>query len=94
MSAECIDVFSMRLRTNSISFFKPRGYFMYHQKPYVIPEQIMCFVWISEKKTIISLHSVDWLLFITETDGVFCAVPTGSFLRERFVLKGLNYWFL
>ena len=34
----------------------------------------MCFVWIWEQTTIISLYSIDWLVFITETECVYCAV--------------------
>ena len=37
----------------------------------------MCFVWISEQTAIISLYSIDWLVFITETECVYCAVRTG-----------------
>ena len=37
----------------------------------------MCFVWISEQTAIISLRSTDWLVFITETECVYCAVRTG-----------------
>ena len=36
----------------------------------------MCFVWISEQTAIISLYSVDWLVFINETESVYCAVRT------------------
>jgi hypothetical protein len=38
----------------------------------------MCFVWISEQTAIISLYSIKWLVFITETECVYCAVRTGS----------------
>jgi len=38
----------------------------------------MCFVWIWEQTTIISLYSINWLLYITETECVYCAVRTGS----------------
>jgi len=38
----------------------------------------MCFVWISEQTAIISLYSINWLVFITETECVYCAVRTGS----------------
>jgi len=38
----------------------------------------MCFVWISELTAIISLYSINWLVFITETECVYCAVRTGS----------------
>jgi len=37
----------------------------------------MCFVWISEQTAIISLYSIDCLVFITETERVHCAVRTG-----------------
>jgi hypothetical protein len=28
----------------------------------------MCFVWISEQTAIISLYSINWLVFVTETE--------------------------
>jgi hypothetical protein len=34
----------------------------------------MCFVWISEQTAIISLYSINWLVFVTETECVYCAV--------------------
>jgi len=36
----------------------------------------MCFVWISEHTGIISLYGINWLVFITETESVYCAVRT------------------
>ena len=36
----------------------------------------MCFVWIWEQTAIISLHSINWLVCITETECVYCAVRT------------------
>ena len=36
----------------------------------------MCFVWIWEQTAIISMYSIDWLVFITETECVYCAVRT------------------
>jgi hypothetical protein len=38
----------------------------------------MCFVCIWEQTAIISLHSINWLVFITETECVYCAVGTES----------------
>jgi len=38
----------------------------------------MCFVWIWEQTAIISLHSINWLVCITETECVYGAVWTGS----------------
>ena len=37
----------------------------------------MCFVWIWEQTAIISLYNINWLVFITETESVHCAVRTG-----------------
>jgi hypothetical protein len=60
--------------------FNPSGYYMYHQfniqQFYVQPTQtvFMSFVWISEQTAIISLYSIDWLVFITERESVYCAV--------------------
>jgi hypothetical protein len=36
-----------------------------------------CFVWIWEQTAIISLYSINWLGFLTETECVYCAVRTG-----------------
>ena len=44
----------------------------------------MCFVWISEQTAIISLYNINWLVFITETECVYCAVRTGSLYRIHF----------
>ena len=38
----------------------------------------MCFVWVSEQTAIISLYSINWLVCITETESVYCAVRAGS----------------
>jgi hypothetical protein len=38
----------------------------------------MCFVWIWEETAIISLYSINRLVFITETESVYCAVRAGS----------------
>jgi len=36
----------------------------------------MCFVWIWEQTAIISLYSINWLLFKTKGEYIFCAVRT------------------
>ena len=38
----------------------------------------MCFVRISEQTAIISLYGLNWSVFITEKECVYCAVRTGS----------------
>ena len=61
---------------------KPNGYCVYlHVKHYKILRSahervFICFVWISEETAIISLYSINWLVFITEKVCVYCAVRT------------------
>ena len=51
----------------------------------------MCFVWISEQTAIISLYSINWLVFITQTECVCCAVRTGSLTRVKLSLQ-IPWW--
>ena len=44
----------------------------------------MCFVWIWEQTAIISLYNINWLVCITETECVYCAVRTGYSYRIHF----------
>ena len=53
----------------------------------------MCFVWIWEQTAIIFLYSINWLVFITETECVYCAVRTES-LNTVYVnigIKNVNF---
>jgi hypothetical protein len=63
------------------------------------------FVWTSEQTAIISLYSINWLVFITETESVYCAVRSahtvylcvlyGSENKQRlFHCTALTDWFL
>jgi hypothetical protein len=49
----------------------------------------MCFVWISGQTTIISLYSINWLVFITETECVYCVVRT-----ESLTIPSKDEWLL
>jgi len=45
----------------------------------VLPTQcIYVFVWISEQTAIISLYNINWLVCLTATESVYCAVRTES----------------
>jgi hypothetical protein len=64
---------------------KPSGYCTYLQPGLTFtnstfcPHSVfMCFVWISEQTAIISLYSINWPVFISVTECVYCAVRTGS----------------
>ena len=50
--------------TFSNSMFNPHSVFI-------------CFVWIWEQTAIISLYNINWLVFVIETEIVYCAVRTG-----------------
>ena len=53
-----------------------------------------CFVWIWEQTAIISLYSINWLVFITEMKSVYSAVRTGSLNQTySFVFKGFIFYF-
>ena len=44
------------------------------KKFYFLPTHCMCFVWFWEQTAIISLYSINWLGFITQTECFYCAV--------------------
>ena len=52
----------------------------------------MCFVWIWEQTAIISLYSIDWLVFVTETECVYCAVRAECLYatQNNFILPSVN----
>ena len=51
----------------------------------------MCFVWIWEQTAIISLYSINWLVFITETECVYCAVRTGSLYTASLAFSNSTF---
>jgi len=74
----------LNLRVMYINPSKPSGHYTYHhfdiQNSTFCPHSvIMCFVWIRKQTAFISLYNINWLVFITDTECVHCAVWTGSF---------------
>ena len=60
------------------SLYAPSG-LTFKKTPRSAPHSVCkCFVWISEQTAIISLYSINWLVCITETECVYCAVRSGS----------------
>jgi hypothetical protein len=53
------------------------------------PQSVFFFSWNSEQMAVISLYSIKWSVFITETDCVYCAVRTGPF---SIIEIGLSLW--
>jgi hypothetical protein len=89
--------------------FKLSGCYMYHQlwQSRIPPsaQSLYLYVCISEQTAIISLYSINWLVFITETECVYCAVRSahtvylcvlcGSENKQRlFHYIALTDWFL
>jgi len=62
------------IRTTSLTFNK------YMFCPHSV---FMCFVWFSEQTAITSLYSINWLVCITETECVYCAVRTTILLSFK-----------
>ena len=48
-------------------------------------------VWISEQTAIISLYNINWLVFISETERVYCAVRTGYIYIYVSLIKVFKY---
>jgi len=55
----------------------------------------VCFIRMSEQTAIISLYDINWLVSVTETHCVYCAVRTGSLnvISVNFVFKWVVIWF-
>ena len=45
----------------------------------------MCFVWISEQTATFTLYSIKGLLFITETECVYCEVQNESLYKTDMI---------
>ena len=54
----------------------------------------MCFVWIWEQTAIISVCSINWLVFITDIEGVSFAVRTGSLIQAILIFQPVRNSFL
>jgi len=59
---------------------------MYHQLQH---SEFVCSMWISEQTVIISLHSINLPVFITETENVTARYGLGLQIRYSYVLNGL-----
>jgi hypothetical protein len=51
----------------------------------------VCFVWIWEQTAIISLYNINWLVCITETEYVYCAVRTGSLYTASLTFRNCTF---
>jgi hypothetical protein len=50
-----------------------------------------CFVRIWEQTSIISLYRINWLVFITETECVYCAVRTGTLYTTSLTFSNCTF---
>jgi hypothetical protein len=70
----------------TVNLLKPSGNFTYSQASHSkilrgAHIAFMCFVRISEQTAISALHSINWLVFITEVESVYWAVRTESLCK-------------
>ena len=69
---------------------------MYHQyniqQFYVLPTYCIYVFYVDLRTEIISLYNINWLVFITETKCVYCAVRTGylNVIQVNFSLQLCN----
>jgi len=72
---QCSLPFLHLLRLLFAKLLKPSIYFKYSQ---VCPHSVfICSVWILEQTSVISLYNINWLVFITKTECVYCVVQAG-----------------
>jgi hypothetical protein len=82
-------------------YVSPDAHYMYHSVVTICTASLtfnnstfcphsvfMCFVWISEQTAIISQCNINWLVFVTETESVYCVV------RTEYVKINFYYWIL
>jgi len=65
--------------TRVLNYLNPTAYNTYHQVQFsniLHADYIayMCFVWLSERTVIFALYIINWLVFVTEVESVYCAV--------------------
>jgi hypothetical protein len=72
-SRHCMYRTAVTIRTAQRSLYVPPVYTFNNSKfsPHTV---FMLFVWIWERTAIISLYNINWLVFITESECVYCAV--------------------
>ena len=73
----------MHSQPKGVKVLKPKAYFMYNKLEHPdilcsVHHAFTCFAWISEQTAIISLYSINLLVFITEAGSVYWAVRHGS----------------
>jgi hypothetical protein len=74
--SEFFDGLTLTFRSQRLLFYVPPTLNLSNST--FSPQQYICYVRISEQTAIISLYSINCLVFITEMECVYCAVRTGS----------------
>ena len=79
---DCIMTQTAAVKLRGLNPLKPSGHYMYRQfnmqQFYVLPTLCIYVFCVYLRTAIISLYSINWLVFITETECVYCAVRTVS----------------
>jgi len=80
--------YGLNLRVMYINPSKPSGHCMYRQlniQQFCVAPTQCIYVLCGELRVIISLYSINWLVFIIETECVYCAVRSGSLNHKQLL---------
>jgi hypothetical protein len=80
---------------DSLTFESNRAYYVYHQvwqSKIVRTALTVCVPYVSEETAIMSRYNINLLIFVTETENVYCAVRTESLNMTgvNFILQRVN----
>jgi len=80
-----------------LNFWSPRWHYLerdltFSNSTFCPHSVFVCFVWIWEQAAIISLYNINWLVFITETECVYCAVRTGSLYTASLTFSNSTFY--
>ena len=54
---------------------------------FYVESEFICYLWISERTAIISVCSINWMVFKTEMGSAYCALRTESLNTHHFNLN-------
>ena len=90
----------LRYNAGEFANYETSGHYMYRQfniqQFYVLPAQCIYVFCVDLRKTeIISVYNINWLLFITETECVYCAVRiiyvSLNTVEIKFILQMISH---
>ena len=81
------------------NLLKPSGFFRYHQLYLTFKNStwsslcVECFLRISEQTATFPLYIINWLVFVTVVESVYCAVRTDTLYKADYV-SSVKGWYI